>query len=443
MTLMDTPAVAVLLFPGTNCEHETVRALRRVGMQADIVRWNEEPQVLDRYDGYVLPGGFSYEDRGRSGLVASFDSMMDAIADQARTGKVVIGICNGCQMLVDKGLVPGEERLAMGWNVRMKEGKVQGRWVSRTPYMKMGGKMKEEFGKEVVMQAPVSHGEGRFASLDEEVFDELEKNGQIVLQYCDGEGQVTEEYPTTPNGSPKAIAGICNPEGNVVAFMPHPERVYPREGYEHSDAVFEWMKMKIEQQKQTNVNGAEGFTIGGGEPFEVSFDEKPKVDLEILTELLITDNESWTIEHLAKELAPGVRLMKQVWWGIESQESKDESLESLAVEVLKTGELANLNKEKARVVIGGEQLVYDKSSKTLLGDVGTEKELSRILVIERDDTIGKTKTALFAEHHLDLGVSGIQRGVLWTIGGVDKEKVMDLIGVGVFHNPASMVIMRH
>jgi phosphoribosylformylglycinamidine synthase subunit PurQ / glutaminase len=444
-TLMTSPPrVAVILFPGTNCEDETVRALRRVGLEAEVVRWNEGAD-FEAFDGYIFPGGFSFEDRGRSGLVASFDPIVDKVMEQAAKGKVVVGICNGCQILVDRGFVPGGVRLAMGWNVRVVDKKVQGRWVSRTPCMKMSGKMAEDMGSDIVMKAPVAHGEGRFASLDPGVFDKLEQNGQIVLQYCDEKGNVAIGYPENPNGAPNAIAGICNPTGNVVAFMPHPERVYPREGFEQSDMVFEWMKKRLEAGAGI-LEPLESPIVGSrsSEVEEIVYDEKPVVDIEILTELMITDNEAWTIEQVARRVlgvAPDDKrfaLKKQIWWGVNNvQAHKD-----IAPEIIRTNELCNLNKEKVRVMADGKMLEYRKSDK-ILHVVEGDSDSVKLLALEREDTLGASKLTVFADHHEDLGITDIQRGVLWSITGADEDGVGKLVSAGIFYNSASMTIAKY
>src|SRR5262245_49686190 len=110
---MDAPTIAVISFPGNNCEVESLRAIARNGMKARYVRWNEDPKTLSGIDGYFLPGGFSYEDRGRSGMVAARQPIMDFLRDEAAAGKVIIGNCNGAQILVESGLIPNGKGLQM------------------------------------------------------------------------------------------------------------------------------------------------------------------------------------------------------------------------------------------------------------------------------------------------------------------------------------------
>ena len=215
--------VAVVLFPGSNCEEETKRACESVGLSADIVRWNDF-SLLSTYDGYILPGGWSYEDRIRAGAIASHDKVMDIIKKAAGEGKPVLGICNGCQVLVESGLIPGNGKIEMGMapNVNPLVSGYFCSWVS----VKKTTQKKTAFTTDVelVMPIPIAHGEGRFVTKNASVLHELEKNHQIVFTYCDAEGNVRDEFPSNPNGALHNIAGICNSKGNVLAMMPHPER---------------------------------------------------------------------------------------------------------------------------------------------------------------------------------------------------------------------------
>jgi phosphoribosylformylglycinamidine synthase subunit PurQ / glutaminase len=215
--------VAVILFPGSNCEEETKRASEKAGLDADIVRWNAMA-TLKKYDGYILPGGWSYEDRIRAGAVASHDEVMDIVKEAAAKGKPVLGICNGCQVLVESGLIPGDGKISMGMapNVNPHVSGFYCSWVN----VKKTSDKKTAFssGVEMVMPIPIAHGEGRFVTKEPGLIGQLEKNQQIVFKYCDGEGSIINEFPINPNGSFNNIAGICNKEGNVLALMPHPER---------------------------------------------------------------------------------------------------------------------------------------------------------------------------------------------------------------------------
>jgi phosphoribosylformylglycinamidine synthase len=219
----------VIQFPGVNCEYETARALEKAGLDAAIVRWNAPAGLLADYDGFILPGGFSYQDRVRAGAVAASEDVTGVLIEQAALGKPIVGICNGAQVLVESGLVPGLGAhgidLALAPNKGMGRDGYYANWVFV--------KVESEPGRSAitrglkqgdVLPIPVAHGEGRFTSSDPGLFDALEKTGQVILKYCRPDGGVARGFPDDPNGSERSAAAISNVEGNVVAMMPHPER---------------------------------------------------------------------------------------------------------------------------------------------------------------------------------------------------------------------------
>ena len=203
---------AVVVFPGTWSDHDTHYALSAVlGQEADLV-WHREGD-LSRYDVVVLPGGFSYGDYLRTGAIARFSPVMEAVAAHAEAGKPVIGICNGFQILCEAHLLPG----ALMRNESLQYRSV---WVhlrvenTDTPFT-----LACEPGQ--VLRIPISHGEGRYFA-DEDTLGQLEASGRIVFRYCEPNGDVTPD--ANPNGSVANIAGIVNERGNVLGMMPHPER---------------------------------------------------------------------------------------------------------------------------------------------------------------------------------------------------------------------------
>ncbi len=203
--------VAVVRFPGSNCEPETCRAIERAGGSARYVWYRDT--TLDGADAVILPGGFSYGDYLRSGAIARFSPIMEAIRGHAEAGGPVLGICNGFQILAEAGLLPGAL-------VRNAELKYLSRPVdvtverSDTPFT-------AAYRPGELIRIPIGHGDGRFVAPDP-LLDELEANGQIVLRYARPAGS---DVPANPNGSLRDIAGVCNPPGNVVGLMPHPERL--------------------------------------------------------------------------------------------------------------------------------------------------------------------------------------------------------------------------
>ena len=218
---MVRPRVAILVFPGTNSEDETLRAVRAVGLDGELVHWSQ-PEKLARFDAYILPGGFAHEDRIRAGAVAAHDALMDPVIDAAQAGKYVLGICNGAQILAEAGLVPGTGPLrrptaAFAPN---ESGRFQSVHVyitlavdpSRVPIL-------AGIEPDAVIPAWASHGDGRLAAPAEEL-KRIERDGHLAFVYCDRDGS----WLGAPNGSALDCAGLVNAAGNVLAIMPHPER---------------------------------------------------------------------------------------------------------------------------------------------------------------------------------------------------------------------------
>jgi phosphoribosylformylglycinamidine synthase len=203
---------AVVVFPGSNCDHDTQHVAAHVlGQQAECI-WHKDTS-LKGADAVILPGGFAHGDYLRTGAIARFSPIMNAVMDFARKGGPVLGICNGFQVLLEAGLLPGA--MLRNRDVKFHCEQVFVR-VERTdtPFTSAARK-----GRRLKM--PVAHGEGNYFA-EPQVVRELEASGRIVFRYCDANGDVTEA--ANPNGSVNGIAGICNETRNVVGLMPHPER---------------------------------------------------------------------------------------------------------------------------------------------------------------------------------------------------------------------------
>lgn len=221
--------MGVIQLPGVNCEYETLDAVGRAGMEPVLVRWNADSDFLASLQGYVLPGGFSFQDRIRGGAVAAKEAAVELVANQASKAKPVLGICNGAQVLVEAGLVPGlsPDRVEMGLapNVMGERTGYFCRWVFvKACHRSLGSAFTDAFDQDEVIPIPVAHGEGRFVSSDPEVLEAVVECGQVLFRYCDESGGFERPFPENPNGSWMDAAGICNREGNVLALMPHPER---------------------------------------------------------------------------------------------------------------------------------------------------------------------------------------------------------------------------
>ena len=222
--------IAVLQLPGSNCEAETARAIKSCGGNAAIVRWNEPVEHLERFAAYVIPGGFSYQDRIRAGAVAARLSVLEVVSRRAAEGAPVLGICNGAQVLVEAGLVPGINEAAL--DVVLAPNRMTGRTGYYTRWVVLGGG--EAAGRCLftrslgsrLLAMPVAHAEGRFFTRDARVAERLASH--VALDYRMPGGGRAGSFPHNPNQSMEAAAGLTNREGNVLAMMPHPERAILR-----------------------------------------------------------------------------------------------------------------------------------------------------------------------------------------------------------------------
>ncbi len=203
--------VAVVTFPGSNCDYDLYKAVRQVGGDAAFV-WHRE-RGLTGFDAVMLPGGFSYGDYLRAGAIARMSPVMEDVVAYARDGGPVLGICNGFQILCEAGLLPGA--LVRNASLRFEGRDVLVR-VERTDTT-----FTREYEPGRILRIPIAHGEGNYVA-DEKTLDRLENDGRIVFRYVDSRGEPTAE--ANPNGSRRNIAGILGEHGNVLGMMPHPER---------------------------------------------------------------------------------------------------------------------------------------------------------------------------------------------------------------------------
>jgi phosphoribosylformylglycinamidine synthase len=201
--------VGILQFPGTNCEYDTQYAFEMLGCTTEVI-WHQDTEICSDIDLLVIAGGFSYGDYLRSGAIARFSPIMEAVQAYAASGKKVLGICNGFQVLTESHLLPG----ALKRNNSLH-------FISKHHYLKVASNENNflnKFSTNDVVNIPIAHHDGNFY-IDSESLKELYANEQVLLHYCDAEGN-----HCNPNGSVDAIAGICNQEKNVFGLMPHPER---------------------------------------------------------------------------------------------------------------------------------------------------------------------------------------------------------------------------
>ncbi|MDK2924248.1 MAG: phosphoribosylformylglycinamidine synthase subunit PurQ / glutaminase [Bacillota bacterium] len=202
----------VVVFPGSNCDADCYHAVKNVlGAECDYL-WHQDRSVAG-YDAIILPGGFSYGDYLRTGAIARFSPIMAAVADFARAGGLVLGICNGFQILLEAGLLPGAMRRNIGLSFRCEFVNVRVENTD-TPFT-------SAYRPGQVLRLPIAHGEGNYYA-DPETLAALEAGGQVVLRYSEPDGRISEA--ANPNGSLHNIAALINKEGNVLGMMPHPER---------------------------------------------------------------------------------------------------------------------------------------------------------------------------------------------------------------------------
>jgi phosphoribosylformylglycinamidine synthase len=202
----------VVVFPGSNCDHDALHALGQVLHQPVEFLWHQSEQVSG-FDAILLPGGFSYGDYLRTGAIARFSPVLRAVEKFARAGGLVLGICNGFQILCEAGLLPGVLQRNAGTRFVCRQVHVRVE-TTDTPFTSSARPGQ-------VLQIPIAHGDGNYFC-DKTTLEELERNKQIVFRYTTPEGR--EDAAANPNGSLANIAGICNRERNVLGLMPHPER---------------------------------------------------------------------------------------------------------------------------------------------------------------------------------------------------------------------------
>ncbi len=202
----------VIVFPGSNCDHDAYHVIsKHVGQPVDFI-WHRQTN-LRGYDAVIVPGGFSYGDYLRAGALAHFSPVMNSVKEFASKGGLVLGICNGFQILCESGLLPG----ALIRNRDLH-------FICDHVYIKTNNNdtpFTNELEDGDVLRIPIAHAEGNYVC-DDATLEELKNENRIIFQYCDSQGNVTEE--ANPNGARENIAGICNRERNVLGMMPHPER---------------------------------------------------------------------------------------------------------------------------------------------------------------------------------------------------------------------------
>lgn len=391
--------IALIQFPGTNCERETRLALQRVGLNAVDFFWNQKNDDLLDFDGYILAGGFSYEDRSRSGIIAAMDPLIETLRKEGLRGKPILGICNGAQILVESGLVPGlkdnQVGIALTDNKRLSSGKILGTgyynaWVYiRLNKHHQAGAFTRHLSPQSILHVPVAHGEGRFL-IPNPLLQEMEAEGLNLFQYCSSTGEVQADFPVNPNGSVHNLAAITNKMGNIMAMMPHPERTSA------GDAIFRSMRDYIEEGRYPSSS----FLSYEAPKIQLQAYSKGALARELLVELLITDNQALSVNQALHRADLPVSLTRQTHWEIEC-----DSLETYQ-KIIESELLYNPRKE----------LSLDIHSLKAL-----PKEETVFLVRAKEDWIGRQKKQMLETHFGISGIQAIRHGVLWRVPKCERH----------------------
>jgi phosphoribosylformylglycinamidine synthase len=409
-------SIAVIQFPGSNTERETFMACYRVGLNPVEFLWNESAEKLVQFDGYIIVGGFSYEDRSRAGIIAALDPIIKQVKLEAEKGKPVLGICNGAQILVESGLVPGLQGYSIGMaltdNKRVKGGRVIGvgyynTWANlqnSIPSDRCAFTQHLKTGEWI--NIPLAHGEGRFI-VPEELLEKMIANNQTVYRYCDDNGSIIDEFPTNPNGSMYNLAAVCNPAGNVMAIMPHPERT------NNGDVIFSSMKEFIE-----NGTPAIDCTLSFERPhYEVTQYNPNDRTTEWVIDMIIADNEASSVQNALKHLGFNIAIKRQTHWEITIGSDREHALQKIN----DTGELYNSNKE-------------------FISTIQRKENTASFLVRQKEDMIGRSKFESLTRRFEINEISQLKRGVIWNVivNSGNFETILDqILDTHILFNPLS------
>ena len=413
--------IGVIQFPGSNTERETGLAIKRSNMKPVEVMWNADSQTVQSCDGFIITGGFSFEDRSRAGVVASLDPIMDILKEEAAKGKPIFGICNGAQILVESGLVPGVEKnqtsIALTDNKRIQNGHVVGTGYYNTwAHLKVSvppesTAFTRHLNSKEIIYIPFAHAEGRFIVPDK-LLNELINNNQSVFRYCDDSGEISSQFPTNPNGSDYNLAAVSNPSGNVLAMMPHPERT------NLGDKLFSSMREFIEHgtpMKNNKISYVpEKNTIDYYTPGNMAF--------EWVIDMVITDNEAATVQNALQRMGLDVTITRQQHWEITTSGDSKNSLKKIE----NTGELFNSNKE-------------------YISAITEKKDSVSFLVRQKEDMHSQAKFESIRERFSINELVKLKRGVIWNISikSTNFESVLNsIIDTNILFNPLSHECFR-
>ena len=412
--------IAIIQFPGSNTERETFMACERTGLTPVEFLWNEPVQELSKFHGYILVGGFSYEDRSRAGVIASLEPIIDKLKLESESGKPILGICNGAQILIESGMVPGLRNYQVGAaltdNKRIQNNQIVGVGYYNTwANLKMGVEpnrcaFTRHMKKDDWMNIPLAHGEGRFV-LPKPLLKEMIDSQQTVYRYCDNDGNVIDEFPTNPNGSDYSLAGVCNPQGNIMAIMPHPERT------PNGDSIFSSMLEYVNEGNPRTNHQLSSKKV----PLEIN-DYKNNNNTEWIIDMIINDNEASSVQNALIQKGYDVLLSRQTHWEIEIDENIDEILTKIDT----TGELYNSNKE-------------------YLSEIKSNENTVSFLIRQKEDIHGRAKYESLTEKFGISEILNIKHGVIWNVivnSGNFESTINSILETNILFNTLSYECYR-
>ena len=410
---MDKKKIAYLQFPGSNTENETKNILQKHGMIPFGHFWNDAPELLNNYDGFIILGGFSFEDRSRSGIIASLEPVVNELKKQALFGKPILGICNGAQILVESGLVPGNQDfqtlVSLTDNKRMIGNRIVGTgYYNKWCYIKPCENTKSAFVKSGgnPMRVPIAHAEGRFL-FNGDLEDEILKNNLITYKYCDSSGNLSNDFPINPNGSLHSTAALSNPNGNIMAIMPHPERTLGNE----ADDLFKSMRNYMESDDPFSFKSL-NFS---SKKINIKKFKKPAKQNEILVSTIIADNEAASVEKCINSLGVKAKVKKYLHFEIDATDRLDINT------IVSTDVLFNPSKE-------------------YIANIKEGSDIYRFLVRSKDDIVGQSLTQTLQDRFNLSGLKSIKKGVVWEVkinSSRAKKDVDIILNSHIFSNPIS------
>ena len=406
--------VAIVQFPGSNTERETFMACDRVGLNPVEFLWNENHDVLKSFSGFIIVGGFSYEDRSRSGVIASLDPIINIIKKESEKGKPVLGICNGAQILVESGMVPGINNYSLSSSLSNNKRIVNGE-VLGTGYYNEWSHLScsidpdnSAFTRSLnigeTIHIPFAHAEGRFV-IPGNLLNILINNNQIPFRYCDNNGNIINEFPTNPNGSIYNIAALTNSSGNVMAIMPHPERT------KNGDNIFVSMRDYIESKNKINIS----FLDYKPDKKNIKKYASKNNGVEWIVNMIITDNEANSVQNALNQAGVSVNIKRMTHWEIIGENNLN------CAEIERSGELFNSNKE-------------------YISDFSPDKNSVTFLVRQNEDMLGIQKKQSLIDRFNIEDIIEIRYGVLWNIkvkSGNFDQVVKKVLGSQILFNPFS------